>query len=61
MSQPFQSGTDRMIRPGAIDMAIETVKNTPFLTEGEKRDIFYNNTARFLELGEEAIARHHDK
>jgi predicted TIM-barrel fold metal-dependent hydrolase len=52
-------GTDQMMWPGAIDLAIQTVKNTPFLTEEEKRDILYNNAARFLDLSEEIIAKHH--
>ena len=29
-------------------MAIEGVESAPFLTTGQKRDIFYNNAARFL-------------
>lgn len=52
-------GTDQMIWPGAIDLAIKTVQNTPFLSEEEKRDILYNNAARFLELSDETITRHH--
>lgn len=52
-------GTDQMIWPGAIDLAIKTVRNTPFLSEEEKRDILYTNAARFLELSDETIAEHH--
>jgi hypothetical protein len=29
------------------------------LTPAQKRDIFYNNAARFLRLSKEEIARHH--
>lgn len=54
-------GTDQMLWPGAVGLAIETVENVPFLTDQQKRDIFYNNAARFLELSEEEIARHHGK
>jgi len=53
-------GTDQMIWPEAIDIAVQTVRNTPFLSEEEKRDILYNNAARFLELDEETIAKHHE-
>lgn len=53
-------GTDQMMWPEAIQLAIKTVRNTPFLSDEEKRDIFYNNAARFLELDEETIAKHHE-
>ena len=52
-------GTDQMLWPGAIGLAIETMENVPFLTDQQKRDILYNNAARFLRLSEEEIARHH--
>ena len=32
-----------------------------FLDEAQKRDIFYNNAARFLRLGETEIAAHHGR
>lgn len=51
-------GTDQMLWPEAISIAIKTVKEAPFLSEDEKRDIFYNNAARFLELSEETITKH---
>jgi predicted TIM-barrel fold metal-dependent hydrolase len=54
-------GSDQMVWPRAIDVAIETIQNAPFLSEEQKRDIFYNNAARFLRLTEEEIARHHRK
>lgn len=52
-------GTDQMLWPEAISIAIKTVKEAPFLSEDQKRDILYNNAARFLELSEETIAKHH--
>lgn len=52
-------GTDQMFWPGALGIAIETIEAAPFLSDEQKRDIFYNNAARFLRLSEEAIARHH--
>jgi predicted TIM-barrel fold metal-dependent hydrolase len=33
-------------------MAIEGIESAKFLTEEQKRDIFYNNAARFLQLEE---------
>jgi predicted TIM-barrel fold metal-dependent hydrolase len=41
-----------MIFPDTIRMAIETIQDAVFLTEEQKRDIFYNNAARFLRLDE---------
>lgn len=52
-------GSDQMIWPKAIPVAIETIEKAPFLTEKQKRDIFYNNAARFLRFSKEEIARHH--
>ena len=43
-------GSDQMYWPEVIGMAIEGVESAPFLSEREKRDIFYNNAARFLGL-----------
>ena len=34
-------------------------RTPPFLTKQQKRDIFYDNAARFLRLSNEDIARHH--
>jgi len=53
-------GTDQMLWPEAISIAIKTLNEAPFLSEEEKRDILYHNAARFLELSEEAIAKHHN-
>ena len=52
-------GSDQMVWPGIIEPAIEAIENAPFLTPAQKRDIFYNNAARFLRLSPEEIARHH--
>ena len=51
-------GTDQMIWPEAIEMAIEKVQSLEFLTLKEKQAIFYENAARFLNLSEERIAKH---
>ena len=52
-------GTDQGIWPDLIEAAIRSVDEAPFLSEAQKRDIFYNNAARFLRLTPEQIARHH--
>jgi uncharacterized protein len=54
-------GSDQMVWPGVIERGIETIESAPFLTESQKRDILYNNAARFLRLTDEEIARHHGK
>lgn len=53
-------GSDQMIWPDAIGMAIDAIESAEFLTEEQKRDIFYYNAARFLRLSEEEVARHHE-
>lgn len=52
-------GSDQMVWPGVIERAIETIEEAPFLSDEQKRDILYNNAARFLRLSDEEIARHH--
>lgn len=52
-------GSDQMIWPGVIEPSIRAIEDAPFLTSDQKRDIFYNNAARFLRLSKEEIARHH--
>jgi predicted TIM-barrel fold metal-dependent hydrolase len=43
-------GSDQMVWPEAIGMAVEGIESATFLTEEEKRDIFYNNAVRFLRI-----------
>jgi hypothetical protein len=43
-------GSDQMRWPEAIGWAVEAIEQAPFLTERQKRDIFYGNAARFLRL-----------
>lgn len=52
-------GSDSMIWPDVIERAIAAIEEAPFLSESQKRDILYNNAARFLRLIEAEIARHH--
>ena len=50
-------GSDQMIWPEGIGLAIEGIESAKFLTEEQKRDIFYNNAVRFLRLDEKKLAR----
>jgi predicted TIM-barrel fold metal-dependent hydrolase len=43
-------GTDQMVWPGVIERSIKVIEDAPFLTAEQKRDILYNNAARFLRL-----------
>lgn len=43
-------GSDQMRWPEKIGTAIEAIEEADFLSEEQKRDIFYNNAARFLRL-----------
>jgi len=52
-------GSDQMIWPEVIGETIEAIETADFLNEEQKRDILYNNAARFLRLSEEQIAAHH--
>lgn len=54
-------GSDQMIWPGIIEPSIQAIEDAPFLSQAQKRDILYNNAARFLRLGTEVIARHHQQ
>lgn len=54
-------GSDQMIWPEVIDVAIDAIQTAEFLTPEMKADIFYNNAARFLRLSDEEIAAHHKK
>jgi predicted TIM-barrel fold metal-dependent hydrolase len=54
-------GSDQMVWPGVIDRAIEAIESAPFLSSSQKRDILYNNAARFLRFSEADIARHHGR
>ncbi len=53
-------GSDQMVWPGVIERSIAVIEEAPFLSEQQKRDILYNNAARFLRLSDEEIARHHE-
>ena len=50
-------GSDQIRWPETIGMAVKAIESAPFLTNEQKRDIFYNNAARFLRLDEDARER----
>jgi predicted TIM-barrel fold metal-dependent hydrolase len=51
-------GSDAMVWPQTIAIAIESIESAAFLTEEQKRDIFYNNAVRFLRLSDEEVSTH---
>lgn len=52
-------GSDQIVWPTTIELGIRVIEEAPFLDEKQKRDILYNNAARFLRLSDKDIARHH--
>jgi uncharacterized protein len=52
-------GSDQMVWPSVIDKAVTTINAATYLTKQQKRDIFYNNAARFLRLTKAEIAADH--
>lgn len=45
-------GSDQMRWPEMIEKGIQAIEEAEFLTEEQKRDILYNNAARFLKIDE---------
>jgi uncharacterized protein len=43
-------GSDQMVWPEAIEMAVAAIQSAEYLSPDQKRDIFYHNAARFLRL-----------
>lgn len=54
-------GSDQMVWPEAIEFAVDNIEAADYLSSEQKRDIFYNNAARFLRLSDEEIATHHGR
>jgi uncharacterized protein len=54
-SKRIMFGSDNMVWPQAIEKGIQTIYKAPFLTAAQKRDILFNNAARFLRLSEKEI------
>jgi uncharacterized protein len=49
-------GSDQMIWPETIETAIQSIESARFLSAEQRRDIFFNNAARFFRLSPERIA-----
>jgi predicted TIM-barrel fold metal-dependent hydrolase len=43
-------GTDELIWPGLMRYSVGIIQNADYLSSEQKRDILYNNAARFLRL-----------
>jgi len=43
-------GSDQMMWPDAIPLSVQWIEEAEFLSDSQKRDIFYNNAKRFLKL-----------
>ena len=43
-------GSDQMVWPGSIPTSITAIREAPFLTPAQKRDILHDNAAHFLRL-----------
>jgi predicted TIM-barrel fold metal-dependent hydrolase len=48
-------GSDQMSWPETIGMAVEAIESAEFLTQAQKRDIFFNNAVRFYRLDPEEL------
>ncbi len=59
LGERLMYGSDQMVWPEGIEIGIQRIQNADFLTELQKRDIFYNNAARFLKLTDFQILEHH--
>jgi predicted TIM-barrel fold metal-dependent hydrolase len=59
MGKRILFGSDQMYWPDAVGEAIRAVDEAPFLDAAQKRDILYDNAARFLRLTPEQVAAHH--
>jgi len=59
LAERIMFGSDQMTWPEGIGLAVEAIEKADFLNAGQKRDILYNNAARFLRLSPEQIAKHH--
>jgi hypothetical protein len=51
-------GSDHMVWPGALEVALGSIESADFLSERQKRAILYENAARFLRLSDELMATH---
>jgi hypothetical protein len=45
-------GTDLMVWPKLLETSIKLIDDANYLSEEQKRDIFFNNAVRFFRLDE---------
>jgi predicted TIM-barrel fold metal-dependent hydrolase len=50
LGKQLMFGSDQMEWPETIGLGIERIESAAYLTAEQKRDILYNNAARFLRL-----------
>jgi predicted TIM-barrel fold metal-dependent hydrolase len=50
LGKQLMFGSDQMWWPEAIGLGIERIESATYLSSEQKRDILYNNAARFLRL-----------
>jgi len=48
--KPIMFGSDEMVWPDAVSAGIDSIEKDPLLTPEQKRNILYNNAARFLRV-----------
>ena len=53
-------GSDQVIWPESISVAVEAIQSAEFLSPEQRADVFYGNAARFLRLSADQIAAHHN-
>lgn len=56
-SDRLMFGSDQMIWPETIGMAVEAIESAYFLSDQQKRDIFFNNAVRFFKWDEEELLK----
>ncbi len=61
LAERLMFGSDQMRWPEKIGEAVEAIEEADYINEEQKRDILYNNAARFLGLSEEEVRRHHGR
>ncbi len=51
-------GSDQMVWPDALEFAIQNVEAATYLTDDQKRDIFYHNAVRFFRFTDDQFTGH---
>jgi hypothetical protein len=59
MGKRIMYGTDHAVWPQTISESVAAIDTADFLSEAQKRDIFFHNAVRFFRLDEAALMRRH--